>query len=119
MGWNSIIFLAAITSIPKELYESADIDGANRLQKAWNITMPSLVPVILILFILRLGQIMNAGFNQIYNLYSPIVYSVGDIIDTYVYRVGLIDMNFSYSTAIGLFKQCNRRDFDGHIKQAN
>ena len=104
MGWNSIIFLAAITSIPKELYESADMDGANRLQKAWNITLPSLVPVILILFILRLGQIMNAGFNQIYNLYSPIVYSVGDIIDTYVYRVGLIDMNFSYSTAIGLFK---------------
>jgi putative aldouronate transport system permease protein len=104
VGWSSIIYLAAIVSIPKELYESADMDGAGRLRKMASITLPSIVPVILILFILRLGDILDAGFDQILNLYNPMVYGVGDIIDTYVYRVGLIEMNFSYSTAIGLFK---------------
>lgn len=104
IGWNSIIFLAAMTSVPKELYESADIDGAGRIRKMRSITLPSILPVILIMFILRLGSIMNAGFDQIFNLYSPVVYSVGDIIDTYVYRIGMTDMNFSYSTAVGLFK---------------
>jgi putative aldouronate transport system permease protein len=104
MGWGSIIYLAAITSVPKELYESADIDGAGKLRKMWSITLPSIAPVILIMFILRIGGIMNAGFDQIFNLYNSLVYEVGDIIDTYVYRIGLIDMNFSYSAAIGLFK---------------
>ena len=104
MGWNSIIYLAAITGISKELYESADIDGAGRIQKIISITLPSIAPVILIMFILRLGGVMNAGFDQILNLYNPMVYGVADIIDTYVYRVGLMQMNFSYSTAIGLFK---------------
>jgi putative aldouronate transport system permease protein len=104
MGWNSIIYLAAITGISKELYESADMDGAGRIQKIIFITLPSIVPVILIMFILRLGGVLNAGFDQILNLYNPMVYGVADIIDTYVYRVGLMQMNFSYSTAIGLFK---------------
>jgi putative aldouronate transport system permease protein len=104
MGWNSIIYLAAIAGISKELYESADLDGAGRYRKMISITIPSILPAILIMFILRLGQILNAGFDQILNLYNPMVYSVADIIDTYVYRVGLIQMNFSYSTAIGLFK---------------
>jgi putative aldouronate transport system permease protein len=104
VGWNSIIYLAAITGISKELYESADLDGAGRIQKMMYITIPSIVSVILIMFILRLGGIMNAGFDQIFNLYNPLVYGVGDIIDTYVYRIGLLDMNFSYSTAVGLFK---------------
>jgi len=104
MGWNSIIYLAAITGISKELYESADMDGANRIRKIISITLPSITPVILIMFILRLGSVMNAGFEQILNLYNPMVYGVADIIDTYVYRVGLLQMNFSYSTAIGLFK---------------
>ncbi len=104
MGWGSIIYLAAIAGIPGEQYEAADIDGATRLQQARYITLPSILPVVLTMFILRVGGIMNAGFDQIFNLYSPIVYDVADIIDTFSYRVGLIDRNFSYSTAIGLFK---------------
>jgi putative aldouronate transport system permease protein len=80
------------------------LDGAGRFRKMLSITFPSILPVIFIMFILRLGQVMNAGFDQILNLYNPLVYDIGDIIDTYVYRVGLMDMNFSYSTAIGLFK---------------
>jgi putative aldouronate transport system permease protein len=104
MGWGSIVYLAAITGVPKELYESAELDGAGRFKKMVSITIPSILPVILILFILRLGHVLNAGFDQIFNLYNPLVYRVADIIDTYVYRVGLMDMNFSYSTAIGLFK---------------
>ena len=104
MGWGSIIYLAAITGISKELYESADMDGAGRIRKIVSITLPSILPVILIMFILRLGSVLNAGFEQIFNLYNPLVYEVADIIDTYTYRVGLMQMSFSYSTAIGLFK---------------
>jgi len=104
VGWGTIVYLAAITSIDPGLYESAAIDGANRLQRAVFITMPSLYPVMTILFILRLGHVLNAGFDQIFNLYNPIVYEVADIIDTYVYRVGLIDRQFDFSTAVGLFK---------------
>ena len=104
MGWASIIYLAAIAGIPTELYESAQIDGASRFQRIAHITLPSIIPVVMVMFVLRTGKIMNAGFDQIFNLYSPIVYDVSDIIDTYVYRVGLVDLDFSYSTAIGLFK---------------
>lgn len=104
MGWDSIVFLAAITGVSKELYESAEIDGAGRIRKIVSITLPSIVPVILVMFLLRIGNIMNAGFDQVFNLYSPVVYSVGDIIDTYSYRIGLINVDYSYSTAIGLFK---------------
>lgn len=104
MGWNSIVFLAAITGVSKELYESAEIDGAGRIQKIVSITLPSIMPVILVMFLLRLGSIMSAGFDQVFNLYSPVVYSVGDVIDTYSYRIGLINVDYSYSTAIGLFK---------------
>ena len=104
MGWGSIVYLAAIAGVPAELYESAQMDGASRLQRMRYITFPSILPVVVTLFILRVGNIMNAGFDQIFNLYSPIVYDVADIIDTYSYRVGLLDNDFSYSTAIGLFK---------------
>ena len=104
MGWASVVYIAAIAGIPLELYESAQIDGANRFQRIVYITLPSIIPVIMLMFVLRTGRIMNAGFDQIFNLYTPIVYDVADIIDTYVYRVGLIDLDFSYSTAIGLFK---------------
>ena len=104
MGWASVVYIAAIAGIPLELYESAQIDGANRLQRIVYITLPSIIPVIMLMFVLRTGRIMNAGFDQIFNLYTPIVYDVADIIDTYVYRVGLIDLDFSYSTSIGLFK---------------
>jgi len=104
VGWGTIIYLAAISSIDPEMYEAAEIDGASRLQRAAHITIPSLVPVIIILFILSIGGILNAGFDQIFNLYSPLVYEVADIIDTYVYRVGITEMRFDYSTAVGLFK---------------
>ena len=104
IGWGSIIYLASITTINPELYESAAIDGANRFRMAVHITIPSLVPVITILFILRLGVILNAGFEQIFNLYSPLVYEVADVIDTYVYRVGLIEGRYDFTTAVGLFK---------------
>lgn len=104
MGWGSIVYLAAMAGIPTDQYESAEIDGASRLQRIWYITLPSILPVVMTMFILRIGNIMSAGFDQIFNLYSAAVYDVADIIDTYSYRVGLIDNNFSYSAAIGLFK---------------
>ena len=104
VGWGSIIYLAAIATIEPSLYEVADMDGANRLQQARRITVPSLIPVITILFILRLGGVLNAGFDQIFNLYNPLVYEVADIIDTYVYRVGVIEQKFGFTTAVGLFK---------------
>ena len=104
MGWGSIVYLAAMAGIPMDQYESAEIDGASRFQRIWYITLPSILPVVMTMFILRIGNIMSAGFDQIFNLYSAAVYDVADIIDTYSYRVGLIDNNFSYSAAIGLFK---------------
>ncbi|HBN06482.1 MAG TPA: protein lplB [Bacteroidales bacterium] len=103
-GWGTIIYLAAITSINPELYESAAIDGAGRFQKMWFITLPDIFPVIVMLFILSMGNIVNAGFDQIFNLYNPAVYQVSDIIDTYVYRKGLVGMRYSYGSAAGLFK---------------
>ena len=104
MGWGSIVYLAAMAGIPMDQYESAEIDGASRFQRIWYITLPSILPVVMTMFILRIGNIMSAGFDQIFNLYSADLYDVADIIDTYSYRVGLIDNNFSYSAAIGLFK---------------
>ena len=104
MGWGSIVYLAAMAGIPMDQYESAEIDGASRFQRIWYITLPSILPVVMTMFNLRIGNIMSAGFDQIFNLYSAAVYDVADIIDTYSYRVGLIDNNFSYSAAIGLFK---------------
>lgn len=103
-GWGSIVYLAAISSVNPELYESADIDGAGRFRKMWSITLPAILPVITMLFILSMGNIVNAGFDQIFNLYNPAVYKVADIIDTYVYRKGLIGMKYSFASAAGLFK---------------
>lgn len=104
VGWGSVVYIASISSIDSEQYESAYIDGANRFQIIRYITLPSIKPVIIILFTLSLGGILNAGFDQVFNLYNPMVYKVGDILDTYVYRVGLINMDYSFSTAVGLFK---------------
>jgi len=104
VGWGSIIYLAAISGIDREQYEAADMDGAGRFKQAIYITLPSMIPVIIIMLILRIGHIMDAGFDQILNLYNPAVYNVADIFDTYAYRVGIIDFDFSYSTAISLFK---------------
>ncbi len=104
MGWGAIIYLAAIAGIDPSLYESAEIDGAGRLRRIWHITLAGIRPTILIMLILRMGTVMDAGFDQIYNLYNIQVYSVADIIDTWVYRTGLEQMNFSLATAVGLFK---------------
>ncbi|MGI6689687.1 MAG: ABC transporter permease [Christensenellales bacterium] len=103
-GYGSVIYLAAISGVDPQLYESSRIEGANRLQNAWYITIPSVLPVISINLILSLSGILNAGFDQIFNLYNDAVMPVADIIDTYVYRKGLREMQYSYSTAIGLFK---------------
>lgn len=104
IGWGSIVYLAAITGIDPTVYEAADIDGAGRFRKIFSITVPSILPVITIMFILRMGEIMNGGFDQIVNLYNSFTYSVGDILDTYAYRMGLEKFDYSYSTAITLFK---------------
>jgi putative aldouronate transport system permease protein len=104
MGWGSIVYLATIAGISPSLYEAAECDGAGRMQKIFYITLPSLVPTITILLILNVGQMMNAGFDQIFNLYNPMVYEKADIIDTYVYRLGLQNMKYSLATAAGLFK---------------
>lgn len=103
-GWGTIIYLAAIAGINLEMYESAIIDGAGRFQRVWHITLPCIKSTMVILLLLQLGNIMNAGFDQIFNLYSPTVYNVGDILDTFVYRQGLENFQFSYSAAVGLFK---------------
>ena len=103
-GYGSIIYLSALTSIDPGLYESASLDGASRLQKIFYITLPMLAPTIVLMMALNLGNILNAGFDQIFNLYNPLVYETGDIIDTYVYRIGLIDMQYSLATAAGLIK---------------
>ena len=104
VGWGSIIFLAAISGADPQLYESSVMDGAGKLRQAWHITIPAIVPVMIIMVILRFGDILEAGFDQIFNLYNPAVYDVADIIDTYVYRIGLVELNFSLSAAVGLFK---------------
>jgi len=104
VGWGSILYLAAMANINPELYEAAMIDGANKWQQVWAITLPGISHVIVILLIFRIGGLLNAGFEQILLLYSPSVYQVADIIDTYVYRSGLESMKYSYATAVGLFK---------------
>ncbi len=104
VGWGTIVYLAALSGIDPELYEAAAVDGANRFQMALRITLPSLVPVMTVLFILRLGQILNAGFDQIFNLYNPLVYDVADILDTAVYRIGIFNRKYDFATAMSLFK---------------
>ena len=104
-GWGSIIYLAAISSIDPTLYEAAVVDGANRFQRILHITWPGIQSTVIILLILNVGSVMNAGFDQVFNLYNPAVYETGDIIDTYIYRVTFQSISdFGFSTAVGLFK---------------
>lgn len=103
-GYNSIVYLAAITSIDPALYEAAMIDGANRWKQTLHVTLPGMSTIIILMVILSLGNVLNAGFDQIYNLYSVQVYESGDVIDTLVYRIGLTQAKFGPSTAVGLFK---------------
>lgn len=103
-GFSTIVFLAAITAIDPELYEAARIDGANWRKSVRYITIPGIMPIVVLVAILSIGNIMNANFDQVFNLYNVQVYPTGDIIDTFVYRISLVDFNYSLGTAVGLFK---------------
>ena len=103
-GYGAIVYLAALTSIDATLYEAAAIDGAGRWKQLCYVTLPSLVPTIVLMTTLSLGNVLNAGFDQVFNMYNPLVYETADIIDTYVYRMGLVDMQFSLGTAVGFLK---------------
>jgi len=103
-GYNTIVYLAALTSIDPTLYEAAVVDGAGRMKQTIHITIPGILPIVTLMTVLSLGNVLNAGFDQVFNLYSPSVYSTGDIIDTLVYRIGMVEAQFSVSAAVGLFK---------------
>jgi putative aldouronate transport system permease protein len=103
VGWGSIIYLAALAGIDQDLYEAATIDGAGRFKQMLHVTLPGIMPTIIILFILRMGSMMNVGFDKIFLLYNPITYETSDVISTYVYRKGILEANYSFSAAVGLF----------------
>ena len=103
MGWNSIIYFAALAGVDPQLYEAAQIDGANRLQKIWHINIPGIAPTIIMLFILNCGQLLNVGFEKVYLMQNAINLDVSEVISTYVYKVGILSAQFSYTSAIGLF----------------
>jgi len=103
-GWGTVVYMAAISGIDQSLYESAAMDGASRWARIRHITFPLLVPTILTLFLLNIGSFLDLGFEQVFNLITPMTYSVGDIFDTYVYRVGIQQAQYSFTTAVGLFQ---------------
>lgn len=103
-GFGTIVYLAALTGIDPSLYEASVIDGANRWQQTRYVTIPGIMPIVMLMAILSMGNILNAGFDQVFNLYSPQVYSTGDILDTLVYRLGLEDIQYGVATAVGLFR---------------
>ncbi len=103
VGWNAIVFIAAIAGIEQEQYEAAAIDGAGRIRRMLHISLPGILPTIVLMFILRLGSVLDAGTEQILTMYNPVVYETGDVIGTFVYRIGLGKMDYSFSTAVGLF----------------
>jgi putative aldouronate transport system permease protein len=103
-GFGTIVFLAALSNINPSLYEAAEVDGASRWKQTLHITMPSMIPIAVVVGTLALGNILNAGFDQIFNLYNPLVYQHGDIIDTFVYRTAILNGEMGFGTAIGLFK---------------
>ena len=104
MGWNSIIYLAALTGIDACLYEAASIDGASRMKQMYYVTIPSIMPIVSIMLIMSIGKLLNDNFDQIMNMYNSSVYSVADVISTYVYRMGLVDFKYSFATAVDVFK---------------
>ena len=103
-GFNTIIFLAALAGINPALYEAAEVDGASRIKQTLHITIPALTPILIVVATLALGNVLNANFDQVFNLYSPMIYQQGDIIDTFVFREGLLSGQFSFATAVSLFK---------------
>lgn len=104
VGWGTILYLAALTTIDPQLYEAARIDGANRWQQTWHVTLPGIAPTIVVLLILNIGTFMSVSFEKVLLLYNPLIYSTADIIATYLYRVGIGSGSFSYATAVGLFE---------------
>lgn len=104
IGWGTIIYLASITAIDQSLYEAAVVDGANRFKQMFYITIPCIAPTIMVVLILRMGSMLSVGFEHVFVLYNPFVYSVADVFSTYIYRVGIQQARFSYSTAIGMFQ---------------
>jgi len=103
-GFGTIIYLAALTNIDKSLYEASVMDGAGRWKQTWHITLPGIRPIVILMVTLSLGNVLNGGFDQVFNLYNPLVYESGDILDTMIYRIGLQDAQYSVSTALGLIK---------------
>lgn len=103
IGWESIIYLVALTAVDPQLYEAASIDGANRWRKLWHVTAPGIASTIVIIFIMNVGKVLEIGFEKVFLMYNPAVYETADIISTYVYRVGLEQGNFSYGASIDLF----------------
>lgn len=103
MGWGSIVYLAALTAIDPQLYEAARMDGAGKLRQIWHVTLPGIMPTIVVMLILKLGSMMSVGSEKILLLYNSNTYSTADVISTFVYRKGLLDANYSFSTAVGLF----------------
>jgi len=106
LGWGTILYLAALTTVDASLYEAARIDGANRWRQTWHVTLPGIRPTMITLLILNIGTFLNVGFEKVLLLYSPLTYATGDVISTYLYRVGLVSNNLSYAAAIGLFQAC-------------
>lgn len=103
-GYNSIVYLAAITAVDPGLHEAAAIDGASWWKRVWHVTIPGMLPIIMLMMAMNVTTILSGNFDQIYNLYSPLVYETGDVIDTYVYRIGLIGRQYSLGTAVGLMR---------------
>lgn len=104
VGWGSIVYLAAVTGVDPALYEAASIDGAGRIKKILHVTLPALAPIITVMLIMESGKILNDSFEQVYNFLTPSTYGVGDVISTFVYRMGIQEMKFSFTTAVDLFK---------------
>jgi putative aldouronate transport system permease protein len=104
VGWGTILYLAALTTVDQQLYESARIDGANRWRQTWHVTLPGIRPMMITLLILNIGTFLNVGFEKVLLLYNPMTYATADVVSTYLYRVGLVANNFSYAAAIGLFQ---------------
>jgi putative aldouronate transport system permease protein len=104
VGWGTILYLAALTTIDDDLYEAARIDGANRWRQTWHVTLPGIRPTMMTLLILNIGTFLAVGFEKILLLYNPLTYPTADVVSTYLYRVGIVSGNFSYAAAIGLFE---------------
>ena len=103
IGWNSIVYLAALLAIDAQLYDAARIDGAGKLRQLWSITLPCLLPTIIVMLILQIGKMFNVGYEKIILMYNPMTYEVADVINSYVYREGLLNLNYSYAAAVGMF----------------